>query len=54
MEGTKKLGWLEQLKIACLKPREYPRLLQVGKGRVVFFLFLFFFLFINNWEGWIF
>ena len=30
MEGTKKLGWLEQLKIACLKPREYPRLLQVG------------------------
>ena len=44
MEGTKKLGWLEQLKIACLKPREYPRLLQVGKGRVVgFFLCVFFF-----------
>ena len=35
MERTKKLSWLEQLKIACLKPREYPRLLQIGKGRVV-------------------
>ena len=44
MEGTKKLGWLEQLKIACLKPREYPRLLQVGKGRVVCFFIVISFL----------
>lgn len=44
MEGTKKLGWLEQLKIACLKPREYSRLLQVGKGRVVCFFIVISFL----------
>ena len=44
MEGTKKLGWLEQLKIACLKPREYPRLLQVATGRVVVFFIVFSFL----------
>lgn len=44
MERTKKLSWLEQLKIACLKPREYPRLLQIGKGRVVCFFIVISFL----------
>lgn len=41
MEKTEKISWLEQLKIACLKPREYNRLLALGKGRVVwFFIFI--------------
>lgn len=37
MENIEKIGWLEQLKIACLKPGQYRRLLEVAKGRVVIF-----------------
>lgn len=37
MEKIEKIGWLEQLKIACLKPGQYRRLLEVAKGRVVVF-----------------
>lgn len=37
MEKIEKIGWLEQLKIACLKPGQYRRLLEVAKGRVVMF-----------------
>ncbi len=37
MDKIEKIGWLEQLKIACLKPRQYRRLLEVAKGRVVMF-----------------
>ncbi|MCI5623144.1 MULTISPECIES: DUF1189 family protein [Anaerostipes] len=44
MEKTEKISWLEQLKIACLKPKEYSRLLALGKGRVVWFFILISFL----------
>jgi hypothetical protein len=40
MEQTEKIGWLEQLKIACLKPSEYRRLLDIGKGRVLVFFMI--------------
>lgn len=44
MEQTEKLSWVEQFKIACLKPTEYKRLLSIGKGRVIWFFLLISFL----------
>ena len=44
MERTKKLSWLEHALSQSLKPREYPRLLQIGKGRVVCFFIVISFL----------
>lgn len=40
MERTKKLSLWEQLKIACLKPKEYVKLLEVGKGKVICFFLI--------------
>lgn len=40
MEQTEKLSWIEQFKIACLKPTQYKRLLTIGKGRVIWFFVL--------------
>ena len=38
MDKSEKISWFEQLKIACLKPSEYKRLLDLTKGKVVLFL----------------
>lgn len=38
MDKSEKISWFEQFKIACLKPSQYKRLLDLAKGRVVLFL----------------
>lgn len=38
MDKSEKISWFEQFKIACLKPSQYKRLLEVAKGKVVLFL----------------
>ena len=38
MDKSEKISWFEQFKIACLKPSEYKRLLDLTKGKVVLFL----------------
>lgn len=38
MDKSEKISWFEQFKIACLKPSQYKRLLDLTKGRVILFL----------------
>ena len=38
MDKSEKISWFEQFKIACLKPSQYKRLLDLTKGKVVLFL----------------
>lgn len=37
MEKSEKISWFEQFKIACSKPSQYKRLLELAKGRVILF-----------------
>lgn len=34
----REISWFEQFKIACLKPSQYKRLLNLAKGKVILFL----------------
>ena len=38
MDKSEKISWFEQFKIACLKPSQYKRLLNLAKGKVILFL----------------
>lgn len=38
MDKSEKISWFEQFKIACLKPSQYKRLLELTKGKVILFL----------------
>ena len=38
MDKSEKISWFEQFKIACLKPSQYKRLLDLAKGKVILFL----------------
>lgn len=38
MDKSEKISWFEQFKIACLKPSQYKRLLDLAKRKVVLFL----------------
>ncbi len=44
MEKAEKLSWWKQFEIACFKPRQYKKLLSVGKGRLICFFTLISFL----------
>ena len=37
MDKSEKISWFEQFKIACLKPSQYKRLLNLAKGKVILF-----------------
>lgn len=38
MDKSERISWFEQFKIACLKPSQYKRLLDLTKGKVILFL----------------
>lgn len=38
MDKSEKISWFEQFKIACSKPSQYKRLLDLTKGKVILFL----------------